>query len=42
MNIDVKVLKKYFGIFLLLIAIYEIYLLIYEYKKNKKKHNKIK
>lgn len=35
-NIDVKLLKIFYGIFLLLIAIYEIYFLINEYIKNKK------
>lgn len=36
---DVKNLKKYFGIFLALIAIWEIYALVKEYKTSKKKHN---
>ena len=39
-KMDVDNLKKYFGIFLSLIAIYEIYSLIKEYKINKKMHNK--
>ena len=34
-NMDVNRLKKYFGIFLLLITIYEIYSLIKQYKKDK-------
>lgn len=36
-NIDVKILKKLFGIFLAFIAIHEIYTLIKEYKQRKKK-----
>lgn len=40
-NMDVNRLKKYFGIFLMLITIYEIYSLIKTYKKDKKKDNKI-
>lgn len=32
---DVKTLKKYFGIFLAIIAIHEIYTIIREYKKSK-------
>lgn len=39
-NINVKILKKYFGIFLLLIAFFEIYSLIKSYIKNKKVNNK--
>lgn len=39
-KLEVNLLKKYFGIFLLIIASYEIYLLIKEYKKVKRKHNK--
>ena len=39
-GMDVNHLKKYFGIFLLIITIYEIYSLIIEYKINKKTHNK--
>lgn len=35
-NLDVKTLKKYFGIFLLLIAIYQTYSLIKQYKCEKK------
>ena len=34
-NMDVNRLKKYFGIFLILITIYEIYALIKTYKKDK-------
>lgn len=37
-NLDVKTLKKFFGIFLLLIAIYQTYSLIKQYKyQNKNK-----
>ena len=39
-NMDVNRLKKYFGIFLILITIYEIYSLIKQYKINKKSNNK--
>ena len=39
-NMDVNVLKKCFGIFLILITIYEIYLLIKTYKKDRIKDNK--
>ena len=31
-NLDIKVLRKYFGIFLILISIYEIYTLVKDYK----------
>lgn len=41
-KMDVNNLKKYFGIFLILITIYEVYSLIKEYKKDKKINNKIK
>ena len=41
-QMDVKILKKCFGIFLAIIAIYEIYTLIKWYINNKKRHNKIK
>lgn len=34
-NMNVETLKKYFGIFLMLISFCEIYLLIKEYKSNK-------
>ena len=40
-NMDVNRLKKYFGIFLILITIYEIYSLIKQYKIDKKSNNKI-
>lgn len=40
MNVDI--LKKCFGVFLVLIAVYEIYSLIKEYKTNKNVNNKIK
>ena len=33
---DVQSLKKYFGIFLLIIAIHEIYTIVKEYKRTKK------
>lgn len=39
-NTDVKSLKKYFGIFLLIIAIWEIYSLVKKYIFNKNKHTK--
>ena len=39
-NMDVNHLKKYFGIFLMLITIYEIYSLIKQYKKNTNTNNK--
>lgn len=39
-NMDVNRLKKYFGIFLILITIYEIYSLIKQYKKTKSRDNK--
>ena len=39
-NLDVKYLRKYFGIFLLIVAINEIYSLIKLYIKNKKVNNK--
>lgn len=39
-KMDVKLLKKLFGIFLALIAIYEIYSLIKEYKNTHKTNNK--
>ena len=41
-NMDVNRLKRYFGIFLILITIYEIYSLIKQYKINKKSNNKNK
>lgn len=39
-KIEVKRLKRYFGIFLAGIAIYEIYSMIKEYKKEKYSNNK--
>lgn len=39
-KMDVKLLKRLFGIFLAIIAIYEIYSLIKEYRNNKKTDNK--
>ncbi len=39
-KLDVKYLKKYFGIFLALIAIWEIYSLVKKYKQEKIRHNK--
>ena len=41
-NMDVNRLKKYFGIFLAIIAIYEIYSLIKLYIFDKKTNNKNK
>ncbi len=41
-KIDVKLLKKLFGIFLAFIAVHEIYVLIKEYIIEKKRNNKIK
>lgn len=41
-NMDVNYLKRYFGIFLILISIYEIYSLIMQYKKEQKTNNKNK
>lgn len=41
-KMDVNHLKKYFGYFLILITIYEIYSLIKSYKKDKNINNKIK
>ncbi len=41
-NMDVNHLKKYFGVFLILITIYEIYSLVRQYIFDKKRHNKIK
>ena len=40
-NMDVNRLKRYFGIFLILITIYEIYSLIKTHKRDKTKDNKI-
>ncbi len=39
-NLDVIHLKKYFGIFLALIAMWEIYSLVKKYIYTKKRHNK--
>ena len=39
-KIEVKSLKRYFGIFLMLITIYEIYSLVIQYKKERKSNNK--
>ena len=39
-KMDVKILKKIFGVFLGIIAIYEIYTIITEYKKQKRANNK--
>ena len=39
-NMDVQKLRKYFGIFLAVIAIHEIYTLFKEYKSHKKSHTK--
>ena len=41
-NLNVKILRKMFGAFLLLIAIYEIYSWFNMYIKNKKGHTKTK
>ena len=41
-QMDVKYLKKYFGFFLMLITIYEIYSLVKRYKRDKMKDNNIK
>lgn len=41
-NMDVKHLKKYFGYFLMIITIYEIYSLIRQYIFDKNRNNKIK
>lgn len=40
LKVNVKFLKKLFGIFLAVIAIHEVYILIKEYKKDKKNNNK--
>lgn len=39
-NIEVGKLRKYFGIFLAIIAIHEIYTLITQYNSYRKRHNK--
>ncbi len=41
-NMEVNKLKKYFGIFLIIITIYEIYSLIKTYKSGKSINNKIR
>ena len=41
-NLNVNLLRKMFGAFLLIIAIYEIYSWFIMYIKNKKGHNKIR
>lgn len=40
-NLEVEELRKYFGYFLLFIAVFDIYSLIKSYIKNKKDNNKI-
>lgn len=39
-KLDVNMLRKYFGLFLIFIAIYEIYTMISSYIKKKKANNK--
>lgn len=39
-QLDVVHLKKYFGIFLSVIAMWEIYSLVKKYRETKKRHNK--
>ena len=39
-NLDVQKLRKFYGIFLAIIAIHEIYTLFKEYKSHKKSHTK--
>ena len=39
-NLDVQKLRKFYGIFLAIIAIHEIYTLFKEYKQYKKRHTK--
>jgi len=41
-KMDVNNLRKYFGIFLSVIAVFEIYSLIKKYILDKKRHNSIK
>lgn len=41
-NTDVNKLRKFFGIFLTIIAIHEIYTIVKEYKKTKNRQNKTK
>lgn len=38
--IKVNLLKKYFGIFLAIIAVYEIYTIVKKYRNNKKANNR--
>ena len=40
-NTDVQKLRRVYGIFLIIIAVHEIYTLIKEYKLNKKRNTKI-
>ena len=40
-SMDVYILKKFFGIFLIIITIYEIYSLAKEYKISEKSNNKL-
>lgn len=39
-NLDVQKLRKFYGIFLVIIAIHEIYTLLLEYKSHKKRNTK--
>ena len=41
-NLDTQILRRVFGVFLGVIAIYEVFSLIMMYKKNDKRHNKHK
>ena len=41
-NLDVQDLKRYFGLFLAIIGMYEIYSIYIEYKNKKHTNNKIK
>ncbi len=41
-HLDMKILRKYFGIFLLIISAHEIYSIIKQYKKEKNDKNKSK
>ena len=41
MHLDMKSLRKYFGIFLLVVSVHEIYSIIKQYKKEKIDKNKI-
>ena len=42
MHLDMKSLRKYFGIFLLVVSVHEIYSIIKQYKKEKIDKNKSK